>query len=112
VAEFEVVDLSRSAQERAQVADAIIGLSNAVLTLGLALVGEEEIRQARDREVEVSPLLAALADEEDPAGYGVNEDDRRPPEDGEWKCPDGIKSVDSCRAIHDHAPPLRGRRRA
>lgn len=108
--ESEVVDLSGARRQRAAVADAIIGLSNAVLTLGIALAGAPEIRQAMDREVEVSPVLATLMDGDDPPGHGVNEDERRPPEDGEgWSCPIGVPDL-VCAALHDHYPRP-GRRR-
>lgn len=108
MAEFEVVDLSGDGRRHADIADAAVGLSNAALTLGVALVGAPAIREALGREAEVSPLLAALMDGEDPVGHGVNEDDRRPPEPGEWTCPLGSPDV-ACIALHDHYPTPRRR---
>lgn len=111
MAEFEVLDLSGDGAQRAEIADATIALSNAVLGLGVALAGAPAIREAMDREIEVSPLLAALMDAEDPPGAGVDEDPRRPPEDGEgWACPTGLPDAE-CKALHDHYPTPRPDRR-
>lgn len=88
----------------AGVADAFVALSQAVLGLGAALAGMDAMTEALDREVE-GPLAAHLADAEDPAGHGVDEDPRRDPDEADpWRCPQGLPDGD-CKAQHDHFPP-------
>jgi hypothetical protein len=110
------LDVDRQAWAR-DVAAATVALSNAVLGFGEAIAGTKALTEALDAEVDrhsVGDMLrdvAAVADGEDPAGYGVNEDDRRPPEDGEaWVCPRGLPDI-ACAALHDHYPSPRRRRR-
>lgn len=87
-----------------EIAVATVNLSNAVLAFGEAIAGTQAIAEALNGEV------AAAADADDLAGYGVDEDDRRPPEDGEaWACPRGLPDV-ACAALHDHYPTPRRRR--